>query len=104
MPHIKTSGFIGSYSCFIWYDAWTDRKRGRSYEQLSFDPSLYDYYKELNRRYDQWYDEYNESPKIQIDGDRFNFVEDPQAKVEVLNMIEEKLAEIRQEVFVSWVQ
>lgn len=38
-------------------------KRGRSYEQLSFDPSLYDYYKELNRRYDQWYEEYKESPK-----------------------------------------
>ena len=27
------------------------------------DPSLYDYYKELNRRYDQWYEEYKESPK-----------------------------------------
>ena len=34
--------------------------------------------------------------KIQIDGDRYNFVEDPQAKEEVLKMIEEKLAEIRQ--------
>ncbi len=75
---------------------YEDSKRGRSYEQLSFDPSLYDYYKELNRRYDQWYEEYKESPKIQIDGDRYNFVEDPQAKEEVLKMIEEKLAEIRQ--------
>ena len=50
----------------------------------------------MNRRYDQWYEEYKESPKIQIDGDRYNFVEDPQAKEEVLKMIEEKLAEIRQ--------
>jgi deoxyadenosine/deoxycytidine kinase len=71
-------------------------KRGREYEQLSFDPTLYDYYQELNLRYDQWYEEYQESPKIQIDGDRYNFVEDPQAKEEVLKMIEEKLAEIRQ--------
>ena len=71
-------------------------KRGREYEQLSFDPTLYDYYQELNLRYDQWYEEYKESPKIQIDGDRYNFVEDPQAKEEVLKMIEEKLAEIRQ--------
>lgn len=80
------------------FDTMLERieKRGRSYEQLSFDPSLYDYYKELNRRYDQWYEEYKESPKIQIDGDRYNFVEDPQAKEEVLKMIEEKLAEIRQ--------
>ena len=55
----------------------------------------------MNRLYDQWYDEYNESPKIHIDGVRFNFVEDPHANVEVLNMFEAKLAEIRQEVFVS---
>ncbi|PQF08204.1 deoxynucleoside kinase [Enterococcus faecium] len=76
------------------FDTMLERieKRGRSYEQLSFDPSLYDYYKELNRRYDQWYEEYKESPKIQIDGDRYNFVEDPQAKEEALKMIEEKLA------------
>ena len=38
-------------------------KRGREYEQLSFDPTLYDYYQELNLRYDQWYEEYQESPK-----------------------------------------
>jgi len=66
-------------------------KRGREYEQLTFDPSLYDYYKELNKRYDQWYEEYNESPKIQIDGDQFNFVEDPQAAQAVLTMVEEAL-------------
>ena len=76
-------------------------KRGRSYEQLSFDPTLYDYYKELHRRYDQWYEEYKESPKIQIDGDQFNFVEDPEAKEAVLKIIEEKLAEIREEVSIS---
>ncbi|KAF1299551.1 deoxyadenosine kinase [Enterococcus sp. JM4C] len=70
-------------------------KRGREYEQLSFDPSLYDYYKELNLRYDKWYDEYDESPKIQIDGDRHNFVDDPLAKEYVLRLIDEKLAEIR---------
>lgn len=84
------------------FDTMLERieKRGRSYEQLSFDPSLYDYYQELNRRYDQWYENYNESPKIQIDGDRYNFVEDPQAKDEVLRIVKEKLAEIRQEQFI----
>ncbi len=75
-------------------------KRGRAYEQLSFDPSLYEYYQELNRRYDEWYEAYDESPKIQIDGDRLNFVEDETAKVQVLQMIEEKLTDIREELSV----
>ncbi len=75
-------------------------KRGRAYEQLSFDPSLYEYYQELNRRYDEWYEAYDESPKIQIDGDCLNFVEDEAARVQVLQMIEEKLTEIREEISV----
>ncbi|GEQ49457.1 deoxynucleoside kinase [Tetragenococcus koreensis] len=70
-------------------------KRGRPYEQLEYDPTLYDYYKELNRRYDLWYENYNQSPKIQIDGDQLNFVESPQAAQQVMAMIDEKLFEIR---------
>jgi deoxyadenosine/deoxycytidine kinase len=73
------------------------QKRGREFEQIEHDPSLYDYYEELNARYDQWFDEYDASPKIQIDGDQLNFVEDTQAAEEVLNLIEEKLKEVRQE-------
>lgn len=71
------------------------KKRGRSYEQLAYDPTLYDYYKELNRRYDSWYENYEHSPKIQIDGDRLNFVENQQAACQVLTMIDKKLEEIR---------
>jgi len=86
MVHIKVS-----------LDTMIERinKRGRSYEQIANDPTLYDYYKELNKRYDQWYEEYNESPKIQIDGDQFNFVEDPQAAQAVLTMVEEALKDAR---------
>lgn len=72
------------------------QKRGREYEQLEFDPTLYDYYKELNRRYDDWFDQYDESPKIQIDGDRHNFVDDPLARDFVLRLIDEKIVETRQ--------
>lgn len=81
----------------ISFDKMLERieKRGREFEQLSYDPTLYDYYKELNRRYDQWFEEYDESPKIQIDGDRHDFVEDPLAREYVLKLVEEKLAEIR---------
>lgn len=71
-------------------------KRGREFEQLSYDPSLFDYYQELNHRYDQWFEEYDASPKIQIDGDQLNFVQDPEAAEIVLQKIEEKLNEIRQ--------
>lgn len=72
------------------------QKRGRDFEQLEYDPSLYDYYQELNRRYDDWFENYHESPKIQIDGDKLNFVEDAAAAQEVLRMVDEKLAEIRE--------
>lgn len=72
------------------------QKRGRDFEQLEYDPSLYDYYQELNRRYDDWFENYHESPKIQIDGDKLNFVEDMAAAEEVLRLVDEKLAEIRQ--------
>ncbi|MFV0557364.1 MAG: deoxynucleoside kinase [Enterococcus sp.] len=70
------------------------KKRGREFEQLSYDPSLYEYYQKLNQRYDQWFADYQESPKIQIDGDALNFVEDPQAQATVLQMVREKLAEV----------
>lgn len=71
------------------------KKRQRPYEQISYDPSLYDYYKELNKRYDAWFDDYSESPKIQIDGDRYNFVEDEQAAKDVVAMVLTKLKETR---------
>ena len=71
-------------------------KRGREFEQLTYDPSLYDYYQELNRRYDQWFEAYDASPKLQIDGDQLNFVEDAEAAQQVLAQIEQKLAAIRQ--------
>ncbi len=70
-------------------------KRNRPYEQLSFDPNLYNYYKELNTRYEQWFLDYDESPKIQIDGDQFNFVEDETAAEEVIEIVLKELEKIR---------
>ncbi len=70
-------------------------KRGRAYEQLSFDPTLYDYYEELNHRYEKFYENYDQSPKLEIDGDKYNFVEDEAAREIVWQQIENKLAEIR---------
>ncbi|EOH99276.1 deoxynucleoside kinase [Enterococcus haemoperoxidus ATCC BAA-382] len=70
------------------------QRRGRTYEQVEQDPALYDYYKELNKRYEKWFEEYNESPKIQIDGDKYDFIESEEAKKQVIQLIENKLAEI----------
>lgn len=71
------------------------KKRGRSFEQIDENPDLYDYYKELNKRYDDWFDAYDRSPKVQINGDRFDFVADAEARAKVLEMIDSKLAEVQ---------
>ncbi|WNN69402.1 deoxynucleoside kinase [Lactococcus lactis] len=70
------------------------QKRGREFEQLEYDPSLFDYYQELNRRYEDWFDNFDICPKIQIDGDKFDFVEEESARKIVLNKISDKLKEI----------
>ncbi|WP_147660985.1 deoxynucleoside kinase [Lacticaseibacillus saniviri] len=70
------------------------QRRGRPYEQLDVDPSLYDYYKELNQRYAAWYDDYDESPKMQIDGDKLDFVENEADRKTVIAMIDDKLKQL----------
>ncbi|MBZ6010291.1 deoxynucleoside kinase [Leuconostoc gelidum] len=69
-------------------------KRGRSFEQIAANPDLYEYYKELNKRYDVWFESYDRSPKVQIDGDRFDFVMNDEARYKVLDMIDTKLSEV----------
>ncbi len=70
------------------------QKRGRTYEQLSYDPSLADYYKRLLKYYKPWYKNYHYSPKIEIDGDQLDFMANEDAKQEVLDQIVAKLKEI----------
>lgn len=70
------------------------KHRGRAYEQIDNDPSLYNYYRNLNERYADWYQQYDRSPKMVIDGDKYDFVENPAAAKRVLEMIDHKLAEL----------
>ncbi|QNQ81537.1 deoxynucleoside kinase [Lactobacillus sp. PV034] len=70
------------------------QKRGRSFEQLSTDPSLKAYYERLIKYYEPWYEAYDESPKMAIDGDKYDFVVDENAKKEVIKMIDAKLKEL----------
>ncbi|KRN75296.1 hypothetical protein IV73_GL000459 [Weissella kandleri] len=71
------------------------KKRGRSYEQVDQDPSLYDYYQELTRRYVAWFDQYDASPKLKIDGDQLDFVENEEDLAVVFNLIDQKIKELR---------
>ena len=78
------------------YDTMLKRiqKRGRNYEQLSYDPTLEDYYKRLLRYYKPWYEKYDYSPKMTIDGDKLDFMASEEDRQEVLNQIVAKLKEM----------
>lgn len=67
------------------------KKRGRSYEQPENDSSLVGYYHNLLDRYDAWYQNYNYSPKMQINCDRLDFVDNPVDRQKVLALIDEQL-------------
>lgn len=66
-------------------------KRGREYEQVKNNPELYNYYKDLNNRYYEWYDNYNYSPKMKINGDELDFVNNESDKEFVINNIKQEL-------------
>ncbi|MGQ3490897.1 deoxynucleoside kinase [Limosilactobacillus mucosae] len=70
------------------------KKRGRDYEQIDNNPELKDYYYKMWSAYQDWYQEYDASPKMKIDLDKYD-LEDPQNVSTVLGMIDERLAQIR---------
>lgn len=70
------------------------KKRGRDYEQIDHNPELKDYYYKMWSAYKDWYREYDASPKMKIDLDRYN-LDDPKNVEIVLGMIDERLATIR---------
>lgn len=70
------------------------KKRGRDYEQIDNNPELKDYYYKMWSAYQDWYQEYDASPKMKIDLDKYD-LEDPQNVATVLGMIDERLAPIR---------
>lgn len=68
-------------------------KRGRGYE---LDPALVSYYKVLWEGYDNWVDQYyNASEVLKIDIDQYDYVNNADDAQKVLQMIEDKLKEIR---------
>ena len=79
------------------YDVMLKRikKRGREYEQITTDPTLADYYQRLIKYYHSWYKKYDMSPKIKIDGGKYDFIANEEDKKVVLKQIDNKLKELR---------
>lgn len=71
------------------------KKRGRDYEQIEVDDTLLNYYQELHDRYIKWFDDYDVSPKIKIDGDKYDFVENTDDMHEVFKQVDAALKEVR---------
>ena len=70
------------------------KKRDRDYEQIDANPELKDYYYKMWSAYKQWYQDYDASPKMKINLDKYN-LEDEQNVATVLAMIDDRLKEIR---------
>ena len=70
------------------------KKRGRDYEQVDKNPELKDYYSKMWNAYKDWYRDYNASPKMKIDLEKYD-LENPQNVKTVLSMIDDRLKDIR---------
>lgn len=73
------------------------RKRGREFEQIEDDSELLAYYELLFKNYEQWYQEYDQSPKIKINIDTFDIVNNSGDEEKVMSIIENALLEVRGE-------
>lgn len=69
-------------------------KRGRSFEQVDGNPGLEDYYAQVHSEYPDWYENYHVSPKMKIDGNQLDFVQNPDDLKTVLEMVDTKLKEL----------
>lgn len=66
------------------------RKRGRDYEQIV----EREYWENLNKEYEEYFSEYNLSPLLTIEAAKYDIVGNPKDRIEVLHIIQQKLAEI----------
>ncbi|NMB01877.1 MAG: deoxynucleoside kinase [Firmicutes bacterium] len=66
------------------------RKRGRDYEQIV----EREYWENLNREYEAYFEEYNLSPLLVIDAAKYDIVGNPEDRNEVLQIVRKKLEEV----------
>lgn len=70
------------------------KKRGRDYEQFDNNPKLKEYYYNMWSAYKKWYEEYDASPKMKIDLQKYDLSDDKNTEI-ILKQIDNKLKEIR---------
>lgn len=93
LPYKKTPDLMIGFDISFENELKRISIRDRSFEQ---DPSLYDYFKNLSSDYDEWFKDYDLSPKLTIDGNKYDFVNSLEDKKYVLHLILDKLLEIHQ--------
>lgn len=71
-------------------------KRGRTFEQVEGNDGLLDYYTHLHSQYDDWFSDYDKSATLVIDINQYDLEKVTDAE-KVLSMVNEKLAEVRNE-------
>ncbi|KRN75122.1 hypothetical protein IV73_GL000883 [Weissella kandleri] len=72
------------------------KKRGRDYEQFDDNAELREYYFKMWSAYQKWYEEYDASPKMRVDLQKYD-LEDSESQKIVLKMIDERLKELEVE-------
>ena len=70
-------------------------QRGRSYEQIDEQPGLKTYYHQVHEEYPTWYENYDASPKIRINGDALDFVNNAEDLEKVLTEIDKALFKLQ---------
>jgi deoxyadenosine/deoxycytidine kinase len=69
------------------------KKRGRDYEQFDDNEELRAYYFKMWSAYQTWYEEYDASPKIKINLQKYD-LEDADNRASVLQIIDDRLKEL----------
>ncbi len=70
-------------------------QRGRSFEQVDDQPELKAYYHQVHEEYPAWYENYDVSPKIRINGDALDFVNNTEDLEKVLTEIDKALLKLQ---------
>lgn len=70
-------------------------QRGRSFEQIDDQPELKAYYHQVHEEYPAWYENYDVSPKIRINGDALDFVNNTEDLEKVLIEIDKALLKLQ---------